>query len=135
MSEVKEYYLNKGFNCAEACLRAANDRWKLGITQEDLKLLSAFGGGMGCGKTCGVLAAAMAVLGRMAVQENAHSTPDFRSLCGSFVRDFEAQTGGTDCKVLRPLYQQPDVRCLSLLEKGDALLQERVYQEGLAEKV
>ncbi len=62
--KARNYFLEQDCNCAESVLRAANDTYQLGVSQEDITLVSAFGGGMGCGKTCGALCGAMAVLGK-----------------------------------------------------------------------
>ena len=50
---LKSYYLDKDYNCAETTLRLINDKYDLGLAEEDYKLVSGFGGGFGCGITCG----------------------------------------------------------------------------------
>ena len=47
---VKEYYLEKDYNCAETTLHCINDEYGLGLTDEQIKLASGFGAGMGCGQ-------------------------------------------------------------------------------------
>ena len=43
-----DYFITRDYNCAETILRAANDQYGLGLREQDFKLVSAFGGGMGC---------------------------------------------------------------------------------------
>ena len=61
---VKKYYLEQDYNCAETILRCIDEEYGIGLTEDDFKLVSAFGGGMGCGSSCGALCGAMAALGR-----------------------------------------------------------------------
>ncbi len=60
---VKKYYLEQDYNCAETILRCIDEEYGIGLTEDDFKLVSAFGGGMGCGSSCGALCGAMAALG------------------------------------------------------------------------
>ena len=69
-----EYFITKDHNCAETALLAISEEYGLNIGPEEMKLVSAFGGGMGCGMLCGVLAGSMAALGRLAVNGRAHAT-------------------------------------------------------------
>ena len=42
-----EYFITKDHNCAETVLLAISEEYGLGIGPEEMKLVSAFGGGMG----------------------------------------------------------------------------------------
>ena len=119
-------YLEQDHNCAESILLEANEVWDLGLTKEDVKLVSGFGGGFGCGKTCGALCACVAVLGRLFVTGRAHATPDFKELCGDFVRRYEAAFGGTDCAGLKACHAVEGQRCLLLVERSMTLLEDFV---------
>lgn len=123
---AREYFVTENHNCSETVIKLANDKYNLGITDNDLKLLSAFGGGMGCGGICGCLAACEAVLGKMFCQEKAHATEGFKDITGNFARKFEQEFGGIDCKDLKSQYAQKDVRCLTLVEKSLDLLDEYI---------
>ena len=50
-------FLDGNYNCAEVVLLWADERYGLGIPAEDVRLVSGFGGGMGCGENCGALRA------------------------------------------------------------------------------
>ena len=75
---VENYYLEKDYNCAETTLHIINDTYHLGLSDEDFKLVGAYGGGFGCGITCGALAGAMAALGKLTICQRAPATDGFR---------------------------------------------------------
>lgn len=132
MKDAKTFFVEENNNCAEAVLRLEAERLGLEIAEDDVKLVSAFGGGMGCGKTCGALCGALAVLGKLKVSGKAHETPGFKESCGAFVRCFEEKTGSTDCAALKPKYFDPEVRCLHLVELTDELFQAFLKDEKKA---
>ncbi len=119
---IEKYYIGQNLNCAESVVLAANEALSLGLTMEDTKLIAAFGGGLGCGALCGALAGAEAVLGKLAVQGNAHATEGFKERCAALKASFEARLGATACATLKPKYHTPEKRCLAaVLLAADAL--------------
>ncbi len=122
LADIAQRYYMQDYNCAESVLLAADEAYGLGLAQGAHRLLSAFGGGMGCGGVCGALAGSLAALGQAAVAERAHATPDFRALCAGCVSRFEAALGGRDCAQLKPLYFAETTRCLQTVRRAaDAL--------------
>jgi len=109
-----EYFAGQKKNCAVAILLAANDHYELGLKPGDETLLIGFGGGIGCGKICGMMAASVAVLGKMYSDRE-----DFKKLCQQLVRRFtsEMDCGSIDCKDLAPVYKVAEGRCISGVEK------------------
>ncbi len=126
-----EYFITKDHNCAETALLAASDEYGLDIGPEEMKLVSAFGGGMGCGKLCGVLAGSMAALGKLAVNGRAHATQDFDSLCAGLCEAFKAGLGSTECAELKPMYRNDEVRCLKTVELGLDVFEAYAKEKGL----
>ena len=126
-----EYFITKDHNCAETALLAASDEYGLDIGPEEMKLVSAFGGGMGCGKLCGVLAGSMAALGKLAVNGRAHATQDFDSLCAGLCEAFKAGLGSTECAELKPMYRNDEVRCLKTVELGLDVFEAYAKGKGL----
>ena len=119
------YYTNEGKNCAVAMLLAGNDVYGLGLSAEDAKLVVGFGGGMGCGSTCGALSGSIAVLGKLFA-----SREDFRQLCGGFVKVFQDGLAydSTDCAVLMPKYKTDAKRCEAVVVKAAELLDAYIAQ-------
>lgn len=116
--EIENYYLKNDNNCAEAVLKILNERYDLGIKEEEAFLLSGFGGGCGCGKLCGALAGCIAALGHEKVSTRAHATEGFREACANLCQSFEDALGSTECKEIRPRYFEEGIRCGKVLEKA-----------------
>lgn len=109
-----KYFVEEKKNCAVSVLLAANDHYDLGLNSGDEMLLAGFGGGIGCGQICGMMAASVAVLGKM------HgSREDFKKLCQQLVRAFRQEMGcnSIDCKDLAPVYKVETGRCVGGVEK------------------
>lgn len=106
---AKDYYDVKKKNCAQAILLAANDYYKLNLSDDSDMLLAGFGGGMGCGRLCGCLAASISVLGKLFGKNQ-----NFREICKEFVSVFEEKLGcnSTECSDLTAKYKNPETRCL-----------------------
>ena len=126
-----EYFITRDHNCAESALLAISEEYGLNIGPEEMKLVSAFGGGMGRGKLCGVLAGSMAGLGKLAVKEKAHATENFGPLCAGLYEALQAGLGGTECAELKPLYRNDEVRCLRTVELGLEVFEAYAREKGL----
>ncbi len=107
-----DYFITQDYNCAESILRLADERYGLGLREQDFKLVSAFGGGLGCEKTCGALCGALAAIGRLRVEDRAHATENFKELCAGFVQRFEDELGSINCDALKLKYRNEETRCL-----------------------
>ena len=129
---IREIFLDGNYNCAEAVLLWADERYGLNVAPEDIRLVSGFGGGMGCGENCGALLGAMAALSKILVKDRAHTTPGFKEACTGLVDRFREDLGGIECTDLKEKYRRPDVRCLYVVERAAAILDE--YRQALEEK-
>lgn len=131
---AREAYLTKNYNCAETILWATNRKYGLGLDREAQRLIGGFGGGLACGSACGALCGAMAVLGRLRMGENAHTTPGFREECGELSRRFAQALGGLDCRELTPKYRKEDgTRCLETVLLACDVLEKYLRETGAAE--
>lgn len=126
-----EYFISKDHNCAESVLLAISEEYGLDIGPEEMKLVSAFGGGMGCGKLCGALAGGMAALGKIAVNGRAHATEDFGPLCAGLYEKFGTVLGSTQCEELKPIYRNDEVRCLKTVELALEVFEAYAAEKGL----
>ncbi len=120
---AKEYYVGQGLNCAVSVLLAANDIYGFGMVKEDAKLLTAFGGGIGCGNLCGALAGAEAALGKAMLPEGVMYSPEFKDMCAGFLKKFEEKWGTTLCNPIKEKnVTDPTLRCsLTVVETGNML--------------
>ena len=119
MSLALKYNQQGNFNCAESLLLACSELYGFEVSPEELHQVSAFGGGMGCGSTCGVITGAAAVLGRLAVRDKAHTTAGFRPLCGSLVAALQERfDGDRDCAKIMPRYRSKEIGCAPTIAAG-----------------
>ncbi len=118
---AKKYYGEKRKNCAVAIFLGASNFYKLGLTEEDAKLVNGFGGGIGCGYVCGCLAGSVAVLGKMFSDGE-----NVRTICADFVKLFEQKMGAKNCQEVLPLHFSKEKRCLGTVDKAACLLEEYI---------
>ena len=122
---VKELYLDKRYNCAEATLMAMAKEKGFELTADDVKLIGAFGGGFGCGEACGALCASIAVIGRLMIKGKAHDTPELREKCATFVQSFREKMGGSiNCRDIKARNTIEGQRCYKTVQENYALLEE-----------
>lgn len=104
---AKEYYLERGLNCAESIFLASNKYYNLGLDESIVEVVTAFGGGMGCGRTCGALCGALAILGRMVHMEK----EPFHEACTKLITGYEKALGTSTCEELKARYKTEEERC------------------------
>ena len=121
--KAKEYYLEQGLNCAVSVLLATSDIYNLGVSKSDAQLITAFGGGMGCGNLCGALAGSMAALGKVFLAEDEMYNPEFKDVCAGFVAKFNEKWGTTLCAPIKEVnVTDPQTRCsVTVIETGNML--------------
>lgn len=98
-------------NCAETVLKVLGEKYNLNLTKEEMKLMSAFGGGV-CGDMCGALCGALAALGKYRVFDCAHKTNNFVDSCREFVAFFQEEMGFLTCTELYDKYATEEEGCL-----------------------
>ncbi|MCI7098676.1 MAG: C-GCAxxG-C-C family protein [Lachnospiraceae bacterium] len=125
---ARKYYLEKGCNCSESLLYAANEYYNMGLPEETLKIMGGFGGGMGCKTTCGALSGSIAALSCMFLQGKAHENPEIMEISGGFVKKFDKKLGDTLCSVLEARNKKPDVRCVLTVETAAETLEEYIAE-------
>ncbi|MBQ4264782.1 MAG: C-GCAxxG-C-C family protein [Clostridia bacterium] len=126
---AEKYFLEGDYNCAESVLLAANEVYKLGLDGENAhRLVSAFGGGMGCGMLCGAIAGSMAALGQAAVTERAHVTEGFKDLCAETAEQMQTALGDMNCSVIKPALFQEGRRCAETVRRAADVLEKQLDQ-------
>ena len=58
---------------------AANEEYNLNLTEQTLKVMAGFGGGMATGDVCGVITGAIGVIGIMFTEVSGHKSPAVRA--------------------------------------------------------
>ena len=111
-----KYYLEQNRNCAESLLMAIRDQYGLELDDSAIKVIGAFGGGMGCERTCGALCGAIGALGRMCIETVAHDSPVLKPRSARMFQLFEMKLGTTECKELRAKYVMEGRKCGATVE-------------------
>ena len=105
LRDYAEKHYRAHHNCAESLLLAANDQYALGLSDRDIQLMKAFGGGMGVGGACGALTGVLAALSLIYPTTASAVEGGIRADSAKLVREFEAALTSQDCDVLQPLYR------------------------------
>jgi len=124
-------YYEKGYNCAEAMIRGADEAYGLRIGHDDIKLFSGYGLGMGCMGTCGLATVGLAVYSRLAVGARAHDTEGFVQACHRYMDGFAAQVGSTGCAQLRQMRYDRTAKCRQSVVLACRYTEEFLVQAGL----
>ncbi|CUH95923.1 putative membrane protein [Propionispora sp. 2/2-37] len=121
--------VQEDYNCAEKILYGANQAYQLGLDRKALKLSAGFGGGMAIGSVCGALTASVMVLSHLFVKNNAHASPEIKTLTQELFAEYEKAMGCTDCIPLKEKYCLPEVKCLQVIDKAAEILDSIVLRE------
>ena len=131
LEDVVERVYKQGFNCSESLIQAANEYYGLHLTQDEYKLISGFGGGMFVGSTCGALAASIACVSKKEIQVKAHDQLDtFRPNIQKTVRNFKEELGDTECKNIKPVFHNKEIKCLNTVKHAAVALEKTMNELG-----
>jgi len=98
-------------NCAEALLRAANDKYDLNLSDESFRMLQGFGAGFYSGRTCGAFSGSLAALGVMYTQERPSDQAKMTRAAKLLVEEFEKEFGSLDCEYIVAHHRDPVTAC------------------------
>ncbi len=124
-----DYMLKNDYNCAEAMLRAANEAYDLGLSEEALRAASPFGGGMGREDACGALTGALMVLGVLRCSGKQHQDPRLGELRDELVRRFEERFGSIECRRIKATHRDAERGCSPVTEVTAEILETVVAKE------
>jgi C_GCAxxG_C_C family probable redox protein len=131
---VKVLYLEEGYNCAESIWLALNEtdleENKLNF---GMKLASVFGGGLGCGSTCGVIGGAVLTIGRWLGRDIGEApNPELPKYADAFCGWFTENFGSRNCCDLK-LENDHKPTCAKMLADTVEYI-EQLLDEGLVEQ-
>lgn len=129
---LAEYYFDGNYNCAESVVRAGNDYYELGLHDNDMKMVGAYGAGMQTGSTCGALLGALALLSMKYIEKKAHESTDIKPIVTMMMEKFTALYTSSMCSVVKPQSFKEGVRCLKAVEDACDILEEVIeaYENG-----
>ena len=126
---VKKYYNEEyNLNCAETIMYAANDAYSLNLDKNTLRTMSAFGGGMCIGDTCGAITGALAVLGIIFTKQRSHESDKIKKLTVEFFNKFSVTLGMKNCIELKNEYFNNEERCSKMLYTSAEILEQLIKE-------
>lgn len=126
--EIGKYYFDGNYNCAETILRAGNDYYQLGLHDNDMKLVGAFGAGIQCGNICGAILSGASILSMKYIEAKAHESSDIRPVTMKLIKKFTEKYGSTLCKDIKPQSFKPEYRCLKTVEAACDFIEETIAE-------
>lgn len=114
------------YNCAEKILYGANIAYGLNMEEKYGHLLSGYGGGLSIGHLCGAVAGAIAILGFMFVEKNAHSCELIKELNIEFTDRYKEEMGELLCTPLKEAHATPEEKCFYVILKAAEILDDIV---------
>ncbi|AYE34654.1 C-GCAxxG-C-C family (seleno)protein [Clostridium septicum] len=117
VEKTRELYDKKyDLNCAECILKAANECYDLNLSNQTIKAMAAFGGGMAIESVCGGATGAIAAIGIMFTEERGHKSPHVKIMTSEFMNMFKDNLGTLNCDELKLKYREnEDDRCLYMM--------------------
>ena len=106
----------------------------LDISEEDMKIMAGFGGGMFIGSTCGALVGSIAALSKMVCKTKAHEMlPELRPLIQKHTRNFKELLGNLDCAHIKPVHHStdPNIKCMNTCLLAAKALEKTMEEEHL----
>ena len=128
---VMEYYLNQDYNCAESIIRAANDKYGLGLQEEAIHALGGFGSGCCAGRLCGTCAAGVAAISAKYIHTRLHADEQAREKVSRFMEAFIKYMGSDLCEDLKKKFWKEELeagRCRRTVELAADFLELEMEQ-------
>ena len=104
------------------------------ISEEDMKMMAGFGGGMFIGSTCGALVGSIAALSKIVCKTKAHEMlPELRPLIQKHTRNFKELLGSLDCAHIKPVHHStdPNIKCMNTCLLAAKALEKTMEEEHL----
>lgn len=122
---------NYKLNCSECIMYAANEEYNLGISNEVLKAMSGFGGGVCTGNICGAVSGAVAVIGVMFAEgDKGNTNPKVRAMTQELVKRFTEEVGYLDCRDIKGKIKDENLKaCNRMIAIGCDTL-ENIIKQG-----
>lgn len=110
------------YSCSETILRSSNDYFGLELDEKAFKMMAPFSGGMFERDLCGIMSAAVSVLGIIYTTGVAHTSPVLVEAVTLYKKRFKEILGSMNCGVLVETKRDPLVGCNNIIVEGGMLL-------------
>jgi len=130
LKETAKKYWNEEYdlNCAECIMYAANEEYNLNLSEQTLKVMAGFGGGMATGDVCGVVTGSIGVIGIMFTEVSGHKSPIVKEMTRKFIERFKEKLRYIKCIDLKKEYINVK-RCTLMIEIGAEILEDIILKE------
>lgn len=118
-----KYYDTTDMNCSESIMHAANDFYQMNLNETDFKLLAGFGAGCSSGSLCGAIAAGVAVIGALKIEDQWRGSASVKITKG-FIAACREKLGSELCKEIKSNHFSPAVRCEKVVSTVAQILEE-----------
>lgn len=107
VEEQARYHMN----CAEALLRAANDKYEINLPEESFRMLQGFGAGFYSERTCGAFSGSLAALSAIYTEERPSDQAKMTRAAKLLVEEFEKEFGSLDCDYIKRHHRDEVAAC------------------------
>lgn len=130
LKEIAKKYWTEEYdlNCAECIMYAANEEYNLNLSEQTLKVMAGFGGGMATGDVCGVVTGSIGVIGIIFTEVSGHKSPIIKEMTREFIKIFNEKLGYIRCVDLKKEYIN-EKRCTLMIETGAEILDDIILKE------
>ncbi|WP_058486129.1 C-GCAxxG-C-C family (seleno)protein [Defluviitalea phaphyphila] len=119
MNKKAIHYYNKGYNCSQCILKAAEEYFNLKVPKECYDLCKGINVGLGIGSTCSVIEAATMIFGLMFDERTV------KILRIKFIDKFQKEYGVVNCSQLRKIRNKYG-NCRIIIEKSAIIIKELI---------
>jgi C_GCAxxG_C_C family probable redox protein len=113
-------------NCSEAVVYGANEEFELHLSDDVLRAMGPFGGGMRIESVCGAITGALAVIGVLYNRDTPLARARMKERTETFLTCFRQRYDCLDCKGLKEKFRDEDRKCEEVVRISARLLQELV---------
>ena len=124
LKDLAQKYYDMDYNCAESMVHAGNEYYGLGLSDHDMRMVGAFGGGMQVGDVCGALTGAACVISAKYIETRAHAQKqELHDVTLKLVRAFQEKFGSRLCGKIKVEYFEKEIRCLNTVQTAADVLE------------
>lgn len=119
------------YSCSESTIRGCNEYYDLNMSEDAMKQMAGFSGGMYIGGLCGINAASVAVISHMFTKTVAHQTPVLPQILKEYYELFKGEYKSIQCSYLKPVHQAKHGGCTHLIVESADILEQLIakYQK------
>jgi C_GCAxxG_C_C family probable redox protein len=112
------------YSCSESTIRGCNKYYNLNMTEDAMRMMAGFSGGMYIGGLCGINAASVAVISHIFTQDVAHKTPELPVIIKEYYDLFDQKYGSHICSELKDEQYEKRGSCSPLITESAEILEQ-----------